>query len=102
MNTAKRIRDIPQYCAATIQLCEACFLEDPSTATNIIAMLEAITPKVLTLRSLQLQSDLFLVYGIALRYCQQTNLASNYIEKATAGYKQLGIDVNEKSIVSLI
>ncbi|CDH60507.1 predicted protein [Lichtheimia corymbifera JMRC:FSU:9682] len=105
LNTAKRIRDIPQYCAATIQLCEACFMADRSTAPNIMSMLDTIMPKVLTLRSLQLQSDLFLVYGVVLRWCgEQTadSTASTYIEKATAGYKQLGIDVNDKNILSLI
>ncbi|KAI7875659.1 hypothetical protein K492DRAFT_28657 [Lichtheimia hyalospora FSU 10163] len=77
-------------------------MENPSTAPNILSMLDTVMPKVLTLRSLQLQSDLFLVYGVALRYCEQTDMASNYIEKATAGYTQLGIDVNDKNILSLI
>lgn len=70
-----------------------------------MSMLDTIMPKVLTLRSLQLQSDLFLVYGVVLRWCgEQTadSTASTYIEKASAGYKQLGIDVNDKNIFSLI
>lgn len=83
-------------------------MADRSTAPNIMSMLDTIMPKVLTLRSLQLQSDLFLVYGVALRWCsggdEQTadTASNNYIEKATAGYKQLGIDVNDKNILSLI